>query len=183
MYSNDLIIFIVPSEKRLESQHLEYHAPDAPHVHLVRIVTVSHQAFRRSIPPRWYVFSAWLCWVNASTRTEVGELNLVLSHQNVLSENKIITSVNYTALCLYGRFRFYAYDQSTSQADTCSTLFDFQVSSVFVLSFLEWNNKIPLIASYKFISISSKTMASLPVGSSLFKINEISDHTTRLQWV
>lgn len=56
VYLVDLILLVVAWKQREETEDLEEDAACAPDVHLVVVVPVSQQTFRRAIPSRRYVF-------------------------------------------------------------------------------------------------------------------------------
>ena len=52
----DLVKLIVTREQWAEREYLVHHATHTPNVHLVAVVTISKEAFRRSVPTGRNVF-------------------------------------------------------------------------------------------------------------------------------
>ena len=67
----DLVQFIVAREQRTQTQHFVHHAAYAPDVHLVAIVSVSEQTFRRPVPSCRNVLGQRLVLVDAPAAAEV----------------------------------------------------------------------------------------------------------------
>lgn len=81
----DLIKFVVSGEDRKQRNNFEKNAAHAPVVHLVIVVAVSHQTFRRAVPPGAYVLCEGGLRVDAATGPEIGKLHLVVPDQNVFA--------------------------------------------------------------------------------------------------
>ena len=110
------------------------------------------------------VYGEGLFRVYSSARAKVGELNGVVDQQNILP--KVSFWWKNTALCHGGKCRSCACARSSAEFERGRTSpCSLEGSDVF-LSVIKSSN-LPFIASYMFMSISSNTSASLPVGSSL----------------
>ena len=81
----DLVKFVVAREEWEEREHLEEDAANAPVVHLVVVVAVSHQTLGRTVPPGRYVLSERRLRVHPATRAEVSQLDLLVLDQDVLA--------------------------------------------------------------------------------------------------
>ena len=81
----NLIEFVVAWEERKEGKNFKKDAPDPPMVHLVIVIAVSQQTFGWSIPPCRNVLGEWRLRINASTRTKISQLNLIVFNQDILS--------------------------------------------------------------------------------------------------
>lgn len=53
----NLIDLTFPRKERILGKELKKHTPDTPNIHLFRVVAISHQTLRRTIPPRRNVLS------------------------------------------------------------------------------------------------------------------------------
>jgi hypothetical protein len=81
----DLVQLVLPWEEGEQRQNLEKHTPCTPYVHLIAIVSVCKQAFRRPVPPSRYVLGeGWLA-VQASATTQICQLHCVTHYQNVFT--------------------------------------------------------------------------------------------------
>ena len=80
----DLVQLVCAWEQREQTDYFEEHAADTPDVHLIVVVTVCQQTFRRSIPACRDVLGVGLFAVDAAARTKVGELQHVVRNENVL---------------------------------------------------------------------------------------------------
>ena len=80
----DLIQLVCAWEEREETDNLKEHAADSPNIHLVIVVAVCQQTFRRSIPARRDVLGVRLFAVYAAARAEVCELQHVVRDEDVL---------------------------------------------------------------------------------------------------
>lgn len=67
----DLVHFIIAWEEWEQRQYLEEDAAHSPVVHLVIVVSISHQALGWSVPPCTDVFSKRRLRVDAPARTEI----------------------------------------------------------------------------------------------------------------
>jgi hypothetical protein len=85
----NLIQLIVPWEQREKGQNLKEYTSNAPVVHLVVIVAICEEAFRRSVPSSRYIFCERWLGVDTSTRTEICELDLVIFDQYIFPMMKI----------------------------------------------------------------------------------------------
>ncbi len=79
----NLVQFVVAREEGEQRKNFEKHAADAPIVHFVVVVAVSHQALGRAVPARGDVLGEGRLRVDAAAGAEVGELNLVFFEQNI----------------------------------------------------------------------------------------------------
>ena len=79
-----LVYLVVAREQRKQRDDFEEHAANSPQVHLIPVVAISEQTLRRTIPPCGDVLSVWLFRVDASARSKVGQLHMVLAQQNIL---------------------------------------------------------------------------------------------------
>ena len=68
----DLVHFVVAGEQGEQGKHFEENATEAPVVHLVIVVAISHQALGRAIPTRGDVLSERRLRIHASTAAEIG---------------------------------------------------------------------------------------------------------------
>ena len=78
MNSYYLVILVVTRKERYKCQHLVNDTANAPHVHFVRVVTIGHKAFGRTVPPCRDVFGARLGRVDSSARAEVCEFHQII---------------------------------------------------------------------------------------------------------
>jgi len=83
VYFMNLVQLVVPWEQREQGQNLKEYTSYAPVVHLVVIVAICEEAFRRSVPSCRYVFCEGWLGVDTSARTEICELDLVIFDQYV----------------------------------------------------------------------------------------------------
>lgn len=90
-----LVELIVAREERVQRQNLEEDATDTPDVHLVSVVSVSHQALRRTVPARRYVLRQWRLAVQPTTAAQVCKLDGVTRQQDVLA-NKVTLGATLT---------------------------------------------------------------------------------------
>lgn len=67
----DLVHFIIAWEEWEQRQYLEEDAAHSPVVHLVIVVSISHQALGWSVPPCTDVFSKRRLRVDAPARAEI----------------------------------------------------------------------------------------------------------------
>jgi hypothetical protein len=81
----DLVQLVVSRKDREQRNNFKEDAAYAPVVHFVIVVAVSHQTFRRAVPPRAYVLGKGRLRVHATTGPEIGKLHLVVSDQNVFA--------------------------------------------------------------------------------------------------
>ena len=63
--------------------HLKEDTSNAPHVHLVGVVTIGEQALWRSVPAGGDVFGVWLLRIDASTAAKVCQLQALINDQDV----------------------------------------------------------------------------------------------------
>ena len=52
VYFMDLVQLVIAGEKREQGENFEEDTADSPYIHLVAVVSVGHEALRRSIPSR-----------------------------------------------------------------------------------------------------------------------------------
>jgi len=94
----NLVHLVIAWKEGKEREHFEKYAAQSPVVHLVIVVAVSHEALGGPVPTRADVLSEGRLAVDAATRAEVGELDLVIFNKNVLRfdvpmENTILVHV------------------------------------------------------------------------------------------
>ena len=80
----DLIELVIAWEEWVQRYNFEKYASNAPQVHLVPIVAIGQQAFRRSVPPSADVLCVWLFAVNTATTAKISKLHAVIHYQNIL---------------------------------------------------------------------------------------------------
>ena len=100
MNSYYLVIFVVTWKERYKCQHLVNNAPNSPHVHFVRVVSVCHKALRCAIPPCRDVFGARLCRVYTSARAEVCQFHQIFFDKDILTK-QIYWNRNYGLTSLW----------------------------------------------------------------------------------
>ena len=81
----DLVQFVVSGEDRKQRNNFEEDAAYAPVVHFVIVVAVSHQTFRRAVPPGANVLCEGRLRIHAAAGPEIGKLHLVVPDQNVFA--------------------------------------------------------------------------------------------------
>lgn len=86
MYLVHLIQLVVAWKQREQCEHFEHDTPNAPIVHLMVIVAVSQQAFRRPVPPRRYVFCEGRLRIYPSAGSEVCQFHLFILNEDILSK-------------------------------------------------------------------------------------------------
>ena len=80
----NLVKLIGSREQRCQSEYFIEHATDTPVVHLVIVVSVGEQAFRRSVPSGANVLCERRFGVDASARSEVSQFDDVASDKDIL---------------------------------------------------------------------------------------------------
>mmetsp|Transcript_49067 Transcript_49067/g.118233 ORF Transcript_49067/g.118233 Transcript_49067/m.118233 type:complete len:227 (+) Transcript_49067:799-1479(+) len=80
----DLVELVGAGEEGVEGEHLEHDAAHPPHVHLVVVEAVGQQALGRAVPAGRDVLGVRLLRVDAAAAAEVGELELIVEHEDVL---------------------------------------------------------------------------------------------------
>ena len=80
-----LVKLVVAWEKWEQREYFEVNAAHSPVVHFVIIVAVGEQTLRRAVPTRADILCEGRLGVDAATRSEIGQLNLVLLQQDILS--------------------------------------------------------------------------------------------------
>lgn len=84
VYLVDLVKLVGTRKQRIQRHNLEKHAPDAPQVHLVIVVTVSEETFWCSVPAGRYVLCVRLLGIDPSAGPEVCKLKNVVGNENIL---------------------------------------------------------------------------------------------------
>ncbi len=78
-----LIEFAGPVEERVLGDHLKEHTSVPPDVHFGVIISIGHEALRRSIPSGGNILSIGVLAVNSLTRTKISQLNDIASNQHI----------------------------------------------------------------------------------------------------
>jgi len=81
----DLVEFVVAREEWEERQDFEEDTAHAPNVHFVSVVAVSHQTFRRSVPPGRNVLRQWRLAVEAAATAQVCQFDCISREQDVFA--------------------------------------------------------------------------------------------------
>ena len=79
-----LVKLIVSWEQGEQRNNLEHDAAHAPQIHLVSIVTVRQQTLGRTVPSGRDILCVRLLRVDATTRAEISQLDLVFHKEDVL---------------------------------------------------------------------------------------------------
>jgi hypothetical protein len=79
-----LVQFIVSRENREQRNNFKQHASHTPQVHFVSVVAVSEQTLGGAVPSGGDVLGVRLFAVDATARTEVSKLDLIVHQQDVL---------------------------------------------------------------------------------------------------
>ena len=80
-----LVKLVVSWEKWEQREYFKVNAAHSPVVHFVIIVAVGEQTLGRAVPTRADILREWRLGVDAATRSEISQLNLVLLQQDILS--------------------------------------------------------------------------------------------------
>lgn len=81
----NLIQFVISREQRKERQYFKEHTPHSPNVHLVTIMSVSHETFWGTIPTGRNIFCKRRVVIKASATSEISEFNDISRNKDVLS--------------------------------------------------------------------------------------------------
>ena len=106
----NLINLIIPRKKWKKADYLKHHTPHPPNIHLIIVIPVCHQAFRRSVPSSWDILGDYK-YIREKLQGGF-EYILLLEPKSasliVLSLSSIFSG--FMSRCiLYGKFLFYRY--------------------------------------------------------------------------
>ena len=87
MYFMNLIDFVISREQRKERYYFKKNTAYSPQIHLVAIVSIGKQTFWCSVPPCRNILGLWLFGVNSTARSEVCQLNMVLTKEDIFRFN------------------------------------------------------------------------------------------------